>query len=204
MQFTQGTIVMNNTFCIFGDDSSLDWSPMTAQGLADHIGGSLLPSKWQALLTAGATLDSVTVRELLAPGDLSVPDEGVHTLALTGTRSATDTRLPTPMCALLHIATNAAVRSGHGRMFLPPIIDSGALANGGTIGPTVAYQTAITGLITELGHWNKGGSHWLSGSTWGVGVYSRTRRAKGLPQFAFSAVAYSNKNLVHWLESRQR
>lgn len=190
---------MVNTFTIFGDEAIFDWTPTTAQGLADHIAGSVLPSKFAALLQSDSSLQQVIVRELLAPSDTSVPDQGVAAPALTGTMGATGLDVPTPCCAVLTIGTNAAIRSGHGRMFLPPLRRSGNVS-GDDVSAT--YVAAVAPLITELGHWNTGGSHWANGN-WGIGVYSRTRRARAIATFAFHANAYTLRAPITWLESRR-
>lgn len=207
IQFTDVGQQMRNTLCIFGDDALGDFSPISAQGLADKVGGdATLMGKWAAMIGTGDHVDGVMVRELLAPADLSVPDEGFHAVGAAGTRSLAAGALPSPLCGLLKFKTNAAVRSGHGHIFLPPIRDAGVLDTDGKIGDLSWYQTAANSLAAELGHYNQGGSAWggtLEPGSWGLGIYSRTRRARSLPQFAFHTTTITLDSKVHWLRSRR-
>ena len=190
-----------NTFCIFGDDAFLDFTPMTAQGLADKIGGdTALTTAYKALLGADSTYDMVSVSEMLAPGSTAIPDSGAHTVNVVGT-IATPTTIPDALCAVLHLSTNAAVRSGHGRMFLPPLRSvvnlTDELVSSG-------YTTLVNSFIAALDDYYKGGSAWtVGGSHWQLGVYSRTRRARGEPYFAFGVTGMVLKKPVTWLRSRR-
>jgi hypothetical protein len=206
VHYTVGGQHMESTFCIFGDDSDLDFTPMNAQGLADKLGGNAdFTTAWKNLLVASDALDDVTVRELVAPGGSDIPSEGSHHVGLSGTRSFGGSALPLEVCAILGIHTDAAIRSGRGYFHLPPARSTTTM-NGSTADQfnlSDAYWTAANALLAEMGHWNNGGSHWDTGSSWGVGVYSRTRRARGISTFAFHAVSYSLPNSVKWLRSRK-
>lgn len=167
---------------------------MVATGLKD---------KMRSVLTVLDTLDSLLVRELLAPDDTAVPSEVVRSIAQAGLNSAGDDMLPNAVSGLLHVATNAAVRSGHGRMWLPSPRASAAAAADGTFNMAAGYGLGVTALITELGHYNRGGSRWTTfGADFGAGVYSRTRRLRGETNFAFQATAYSLRPRWHWLRKR--
>jgi hypothetical protein len=189
-----------NTFSIFGDDSFADFTPLTAQGLADKIGGTAaLVTAYKALFDATAIVEVLTVREMLAPGDTSVPDAGAHDLNVAGTSPAGGVGLPDALCAVLSFHTDAAVRSGHGRMFLP-IFASDSISNEEV---SNGYRGQVNTLIGELGHFKKGGSAWDAGGHFGLGVYSRTRRARGDAAFAFSITSMTLKAPLTWLESRR-
>jgi hypothetical protein len=121
-------------------------------------------------------------------------------VAAAGTRTGVDGEMPLQACGLLKLHTAAAIRSGHGHLFMPPIFDSGELG-GQRILHTSEYWTALGSAVTELGHMNRGGSSW-SGGTWGLCVYSRTRRARLLADFAFHVTSESFGDEVHWLRSR--
>ena len=193
-----------NTFCIFGDDNYLDWTPLTAQGLADKIGGDgTLITKLKAALTTNVTVDAVLVREMLSPTDPSVPDAGAHTVGGAGTFTATAVGPPTQIVCILSEHTDAAVKSGHGHMAFPAAENYNVYKADGTFDPASAWWTALNAYITELQLYKKGGSKWAAGGHWGLGVYSRTRRARGLPQFAFSVTSITPRLSPRWLNSRQ-
>lgn len=196
---------MESTYCIFGDDSVFDWTPTNAQGLADKLGGATaLRDAWKNLLVTSDTLNSVGVRELVAPGGSGVPTEGSHSFGLAGTRSFGVAALPLEVGGIVRIHTDAAIRSGRGYFHLPPAraTTTMSVSQPDQFNTSDAYWTLAAALVTELGHWNQSGSAWSSGD-WGMGVYSRTRRARGLSTFAFHAVSYTVPNSVKWLRSRK-
>lgn len=201
LESTVATQLIVNTFCIFGDDAFADFSPLTAQGLADKLGtDTTLTDAYAGLLNTDSTFDSVVVTEMLAPGDTDIPESGAHSVAKTGTM-ATTSDVPDPLCAVLHLSTDAAVRSGHGRMFLPPLrlsdnINNEVVSNG-------YASTHAAPFIAALETYFRDGSAWDGGSHWGLGVYSRTRRARGDANFAFSVTALVLKTPVTWLRSRR-
>jgi hypothetical protein len=199
---TRGTVDFVNTLHFGGDDAALDFSPLTAQGLADKLATDAnLLAAYKGILGTGYTYQDVTVREMLNVGDTSVPDQGAHTVAAAGTMSESTPQPPGAMTLILAIKTNAAVRSGHGYLALPSpprgdVMSFGSWIQSGT------YWTNVQALIAELGHWNKGGSRW-SGTSWGVGIYSKTRRAAGASSYFFSAVSYQARPNIRWRESRE-
>lgn len=204
-RYTCGGQTMESTYCIFGDDSVLDFTPMSAQGLADKLGGTTaLTGAWRSTMVSVDSLDSVSVRELVARPGIDVPTEGSHALGLAGTRSFTGSATPLELGGIVALHTAAALRSGRGYFHLPPCRSTSSL-NGSTADQfnlTDTYWTGAASLVTELGHWNQGGSAWAGGS-WGMGVYSRTRRARGESLFAFHTVSFTVPNSTKWLRSRK-
>lgn len=182
-----------------GDDSSLDWSPTTAQGLADHVGSGGLVTMWRDMLDSSQVFDDVTVTEMLPHGSTALPGSGIHLVNAAGTAAWTGD-LPAQMCGLIAIKTGIPKRYARGWWFMPPI-QSEAHTAAGKILTTSDYWVSLQNVVTELGHWNKNGSAFPAGS-WGVGVYSRTRHNQGVSPFFFHAVGYKTVNDVHWLRSR--
>lgn len=164
---------------------------------------SALTTKYRATLPGDITVQVLVVREELAPGDESVPEESSQSINLTGTLSGTGDRLPVGCCLLVSLYTNAAVRSGHGRRFLGPkgfavqlnslgVWDTG----GGQIWGNVATfeDEALLDHSIDTGFGTTATAHPV--------VYSRTRRAKELDEYTFDVVSYTRRPQPHWLRSR--
>jgi hypothetical protein len=196
-----------NTLHFGGDDGVLDFSPLTAQGLADKLGGDAdFKAAYKGVLGSGYTFQDVTVREMLNVGDTSIPDQGAHTVNEGGAMSESTPVPPQSMTLILAIKTNAAVRSGHGYIALPSP-PRGDVMNQNLWATSGVYWTNVQALIAELGHWNAGGSHWSIGgidpTSWGLGIYSATRRARGASEYFFHAVSYQARPDIRWRSSRQ-
>lgn len=193
-------------FGLFGDVDVAHVGGITLSDVANALVGANFTDKLAACMTTADSVDSLLVREMKASPS-SVVSEQVRSVAHAGSLGVGDDRLPNEVCGLLHIATDAAIRSGRGRMWLPSPRASNAVTADGKWDHTAGYWLAVQALITQMGHLNSGGSVWTglygSGASFGVGVLSRTRRFRGDPQFAFHATAYSLRDKMHWLRSRQ-
>ncbi len=189
-----------NSFHIKKDPDAL-----TTDVSADDVAGFVstwLATAWKAVVPEEATVQTLTVREELAPGDSSVPDEGSRSYGTAGTLATGDTVLPRPMCMWVAAHTNAAVRSGHGGMFLPPALASNYLDAGGVIKSTNDYWNAAATLIGDLlaGH-----DYTIVPSSAGhlsYVIYSRTRRARGDAEYYFDVTSMTRHPEWHWLRSR--
>jgi hypothetical protein len=196
----RGGVGIVNTFHVVArpDSGSDDPSADTVRDVLD----AALTTKYRALLTADATVLDLTVREELAPGSSDIPRESVKTIGAAGTRTVTDTNLPNSITQLVTIRTNAAVRSGHGRLFLPPPVNSNALTATGIWRATDAYWINATTFMTELNlnhNWTVLG---LPVGHLSTIVYSRTRRARGDSAYYFDMTGYVQRTAPHWLRSR--
>lgn len=161
-----------------------------------------LKTKYKAILAPTITLQSLVVREELAPGSLDVPDEASETIGEVGTLTVSGDMTPLPLCVLATLYTNAAVRSGHGRLFLPGFVPASFLASSGQWDTSIAWWTSnLKNFLDELvtDH-HAGGTP--GGSTVHPVVYSRTRRAAALPNYWFDVVSYTRRTQPHWLRSR--
>lgn len=202
-EYTAGAQPCVMNFHASGTDGTFGFTPGTAQGLADiWAAHTALHAQVAAMLNTTDHVTGVTVRELLTPGSTAVPDVGFTAIGTAGTRSLASGALPLPLCGMLQLKTSGAVRGGQSWVHLPPIRDTGQVDPGGSIATVGFYQTAITALIAEINHWKVGGSKWSS-SDWGLCAYARTRRAAGLPQFAFPVTAVLQSPTTHYLRSRK-
>jgi hypothetical protein len=172
----------------------------TADEVRDAL-NTALTTKYRAILDTGSTLNSLTVRQELDPGDTSIPAESVLTIGSLGTRSVSDSYLPMSLTQLVSLRTNAAVRSGHGRMFMPPPIASSNLSTGGIWSTGAPYWSNVGTFMTELLSTHRVGGIG-TGSDLHTVVYSRTRRARGDSEYWFGVSAYIQRPAPHWLRSR--
>lgn len=153
-------------------------------------------------MIADYTVQALVVREELDHADTSVPDEASATIGLAGTLSGSGDKLPVPVCTLVTFYTNAAVRSGHGRMFLPSPGYASALDGTGLWDSSGAYwTTALPAFLDELVNAHSTGSG-NAGHDLSHVVYSRTRRTAGLPEYYFDVESYTKRRQPHWLRSR--
>jgi len=201
LEYTVDGQAMVNTFSVFGDDTTEFAPSPDAQVLADFMGGnSSFRGAWQGVVSSAATITQLLVTEMLAPSDTNLPQVGSHAIGINGTLGGADVVLPAPMCVVLRLRSDAHIRSGHGRMFLPPIHHadwvSGQLVTSG-------YGALVDALAAELGHWNEGGSRWGLPGGWGICIYSRTRRARAQTPFHFPVTSYQRVDAVTWLRSRR-
>jgi hypothetical protein len=137
-----------------------------------------LTSGWNNILSTTCTFDRILVVEENYPGSTHGGSE--HTLGVGGSRTAGDGKLDLAACGLASWTTATRKRYARGHAFLPPIMDSTALASNGTINPTSPYAVAANAFINAYtaGH--------TSGSTsYTPEIFSRTQVAKADPVFSF-------------------
>lgn len=171
-----------------------------ASDLADDV-WAWVGTAYKAVLADEGTVNDLTVVEELDPASTAVPDSYVKSVAAAGTLS-TPNNLPVELTMHLQSKTGAAVRGAHGGLFLPPPLSSTFLTGDGLqFNNTSAYWTAAGTLASTL----------LSGHDWsGVGtghesyvIYSRTRRARSEPTYAFDVTSIVRNPLPTWLRSRK-
>jgi hypothetical protein len=201
LEYTLGSQLMVNTFSVMGDSATHFSGADDAQALADFIGGnSSFTGAWQGVTPSAMSIDQLLVTEMLSPTDTALPEVGSHSIGINGTLGGADVQVPDSLCCVLTLRTNAHIRSGHGRMFLPPVHHadwiSGQLVTSG-------YGALVDALIAELGHWNEGGTRWGIPGGWGIAVYSRTRRSRAIEPPAFWVTGYTRHDQLTWLRSRR-
>ena len=190
-----------NTFHVVARSQEFTTGDESAAGVRDAL-HTALTTKYRALLGTDVQVETIVVREELAPGDTTPPDEASTTINLAGTFALTTDRNPPALCTLATFYTNAAVRSGHGRMFLPSSPQPADLDTNGSWQTNRAYWTTtlpafLNELKAEHTTGNQGAGHTLSQV-----VYSRTRRAAADPFHYFDVTSYTVRQLAHFLRSR--
>jgi hypothetical protein len=194
-----GTVVVN-TFHVVSEPDLLATADESAVGVRDAL-HTALTTKYRAMVASFDMVDALTVREELAPGSTAIPQEAVQTISALGTRSAPEQFLSQGLCALATLDSNAAIRGGKGRMFLPPAYYSGAASSGGTWLSSNAYWTNAVTFLNELLTTHHSGAATLGHNLVPV-LYSRTRRARGDSSYWFELTGYRLRTRQHFLRSR--
>jgi hypothetical protein len=173
-----------------------------AAAVADAIAAAYT-TELRAVLAAAWTVVAVVVTEVLDPDSTAVPAQGSHSVNLAGTQTSAGDQLPPPSCPLLTFYTNAAVRSGHGRIFLPSSGPASNLDGSGNYDTSATfYVTTLPALRTKLladVHVTDGV---LVDQDLSLVVYSRTRHARGDDDFYFDVTSIAQHPQLHWLRSR--
>lgn len=189
-----------NTFHVVARPDTGVVTDASADAVRDGL-HTALTTKYRAVVASIDTVQSLVVRQEVNPTSGDIPAESVQTIGLAGTRSASDQFLAAGLCCLATLDSNAAVRGGKGRMFMPPAYVSSAAASNGTWLSTNAYMTTIKTFLDELissHHIGAAGLGWTLAPI----VYSRTRRARGDSNYYFDIVAYRQRTIQHFLRSR--
>lgn len=189
-----------NTFHVKADDTVIANPDPSADATRD-MALAAYRDKWKAVLTTLDTFDGISVVEEVANPGHDIPSASFGSVGLAGTRSAADQFLSSGLCILAKISTNAAIRSGHGRMWLPPAITSSAAAGTGTWATGNAYWTTVgTFLDAVVAVQTPGGLFGTQRFT--PVVYSRARRARGESNYYFGVTGYSRHSDQRFLRSR--
>lgn len=169
-------------------------SPPNWNSIATDV-GAWLQTPWLNLLTQNCTFDQIVVTDENYPGTTS--GQGVHVVGLGGNRTFADDALDRAQCGLLSFKTAVAKRYARGHMFLPPIFESGAISNEGTLTNASAYKTTATTFFQAIGAGHTSGS-----TSYTPEVFSRTRVARGETPFSFTMTGIFLDTHQHYLRSR--
>lgn len=189
-----------NTFHVKASDSA----PLNPDPSADSTRDMALSAyrdKWKAILTTLDTFDGISVVEEVANPGHDIPQASFGTVGAAGTRTASDQFLSSGLCILAKISTNAAIRSGHGRMWLPPALTSSAAAGTGTWASGNVYWTLTQTFLNAVTATQTPGGIFGT-QTFEPVVYSRVRRARGEANYYFGITGYTMHTDQRFLRSR--
>lgn len=183
-------------------ESALNESPGSMAEIRDALATALSPP-YRACIANAWTLKSIVVSEVLPPGSTDVPEQASNSYSLRGSITATGDQLPVPVTPLVTWYSNAAIRSGHGRSFLPSPGNASYLAASGNWDTAAAwYTTTVPAFITAA---RSNITVDVSGgldATASLVVYSRTRHERALDEYYFDVVSGVLRPAPHWLRSR--
>lgn len=206
---SQDGVDVVNTLHAAAHSDAPEWIPsspdMTPALVASEI-DTQLTTLYRAILHQTATLHDITVVEEFDPLHPDLPRAAaVVSKELAGTRTSSFSDLPVPTCAILQLRTASIGRSFRGRQFMPPAMVTQDLSDG-VFNDTSNYITAINAYRAKLDNTFGTGSTWST--LWTdtahvrLGVYSRTRRARGADSFFAPITATAVDRKAHWLRSR--
>lgn len=170
---------MVNTFHVRRNPTAGSTDGDFLQTLLNDSNTLALMNLYKPMLQTGDTVDRIWARQVPDP---QFPDaerwEGSRTLALAGTRSATNKDVPLPVCALVKLGTDKAGRRYHGRIFAPPM-KSAVNLSGGRLNLGGDYAIAVNAFLVELAKtmFPSGGGHYAG--AWNdldLCIYSLTAR----------------------------
>jgi len=187
-------VTTEDTLSINGDGS--------AAQVRDAVHAALT-TKYKAILPTDVTLNTLTVRQVLTPGSTDVPEEASQSIGLAGLVTFSGDRTPPALCLLVTLYSAAAIRSGHGRLFLPgsPAVSAldgaGHWQNAGTW-----YPTTVNAFLDELITTDSVDTGGGNSATWHPVIYSRTRHAGAASPYYFDISSYTKRTKAAWLRSR--
>ncbi len=174
----------------------------SAHQVADQLVTDLA-AKYRLLYSNKWTQNDFTVTEVVTPGSGSIPDHWVHGIGTLGSISPSGDSLPIPTAVLVTLYTNAAVRSGHGRSFLPnPELAANLDANGKFDTATAWWTGALASWCAQMPTDSRVNDGLLVDQDLSLVIYSHTRHAAGQPSYYFDVVQATPKVNPHWLRSR--
>lgn len=195
---SDGTLVVNTFHKV--DRAGIGIGDLSASDIGDALVSSL-GTRYRGMFMSDATVHDLTVTEQTLPGGGAVPEQSVKVIELAGTRSPVSKTLPPSMTPLATLKSNAAVRGGRGRLWLPPPLSSSYLDAPGVWntlvnGASAGWKLFLDQLVTD----ESVGT--IDVHTLSLVVYSPTRHLRALPDYYFDADVYDLHTKPHWLRSR--
>lgn len=199
-RFNRGSVEEVNTFHVVTADAALSIFDAGIDDVRDALHAAFT-TKYKAMLSPACTVQDLTVTEVVTPGSGAVPRQSVQTIGAAGTRASAGSVAQHPaLSCVVKLKTNAAVRGGIGRMWIPLAGENdmgtdGIVSTGGTL------WTAMGTFFDEFLNGHAAGG-WTGSQTAHQVVYSRTRHQRGLSPYWFKVKAYTRSPRQHWLRSR--
>jgi hypothetical protein len=194
-----GALIVNTFHQVWRDDVG-GTSPASADQVRDAL-DTALTTKYKAIMPSDATVQGLAIVEEVDPAGTAVPQSSYKSINAAGSRTPTSLNLSPAVCILVSIKTNAAVRSGHGRMWMPPALGHDTIQAPNTWTTSNAYYTAVTAFMNELNS-NHTISVGLTNGHLATVIYSRTRRERGDSNYYFDMTGYAIRSDQRFLRSR--
>jgi hypothetical protein len=159
-------------------------------------------SKWTAAMYNHAQLTRAVVREEVEPGSGDIPAVSDEALSLLGTLSlGTSARCPSGVAMWLNYKTDNAIRSGRGGTH-PPGAQSALVLNSSGNWDTASTWYVNQGLLAAS-ILDPLSNVFDSTGDINPGVYSRTRRARGLSPFFFKLTQVARQTEPKYVRRRE-
>lgn len=161
-------------------------------------------TSYRSVAVTSWTFDTITAKQVVPPGDTTVPLEATYSVNLAGTRTVSGDDLPESLCACLAFKTPNASRRFRGHVLLPPAMDSSAFA-GNNLDTGSTYWTNCEAFATELAKGTPGGAGWTGSalSAYQLVIYSATAQGLSLPSVA-NVQTLVLRQKASWLRRREQ
>lgn len=154
------------------------------------------------VMSDAGRLTEARVREEVADPGVDIPEAASEPLSLPGTLGTPGTdALPTAMCVWFAFGTGNAIRSGRGGTHSPPTDAAARLNGSGRWDDSTGYWTNIGILGDRIK--DPLSDVFGEGGDINPGVYSRTRRRRGLDPFFFETTSVVPSVRPRWLRRRE-
>lgn len=187
-----GGVLIVNTFHLEVDTLS---SPPNWTSVATDV-DTWLTTLYRAMCGTNMTIQDLTVTDETYPG--STLGQGLHNIALAGTRTVADSDLGFGLCQVVSLKSAVTKRYARGRMFLPPAQASATAAGSGLWATGNAYWTAATAFFNALLAGHTAGS-----TTYSPIIFSKSQLNKSLTPYTFTVTAYTQNPHQLYLRSRE-
>lgn len=154
-----------------------------------------LGTLWNNVLSTTTTFDQIVVTDENYPG--STHGQGVHVVNTVGARTIGDDKLDPAICAVGSLKTAVVKRYARGHIFLPPALNSAALAATGIFNGADAYWSSCVAFVNAFV-----GGHTAGSTSYAPEVFSRHQVATGQTPFTFPIVGFSMNSKQKFLRSR--
>lgn len=208
VNFLYRTLTFNNVCTLHAADLE-PWDNDGTPHLANVLAGvSELVTPFRAMLRTNWTLDGIDVQTVPDPNQPDqVPSASSLAVGLAGTRTTTDAHLPPRIGGMIKWRTSLVGRSFRGRMFCPPLEDTGSIV-ADLISSGSLYSIAMTAFANRVLDGNRIGPGADYGGVWDSeplnwGVYSPTRHKLNLLSFTIIN-GFTVDNKLAYLSSRDR
>lgn len=159
-------------------------------------------SWWTNVMSDAGRLTEARVRQEVANPGVDIPETASEPLSLPGTLGTPGTdALPTAMCVWFQFGSGNAIRSARGGTHSPPTDAAARLNGSGRWDDSTGYWTNITTLGSRIQ--GQISDAFGEGGDFNPGVYSRTRRKRGLDPFFFELTSVVPSVKPRWLRRRE-
>ena len=158
-----------------------------------------LTNRFLHCLSTLGVLDSVHVRERVLGAEVPATHELIK--GSTGLAALGAQEVPLELCGLIARKTAAAIKSGHGWMFMPPVLDKDSFNSEGQLAQGTEYEANLQ-LFAALLDDDISSGVFSSHSLHPV-VYSQTRHRRDITPYTFKVTAGVVRRKAHFLRRRE-
>lgn len=179
-------------------DNFFATSEPAASEVLDAIDDHLQNRFLHCLSTLGV-LDTCSVRQRVV--DASVPKTSQRVISATGLAALGPQEVPLELCGVIARKSDAAIRSGHGWMFMPPILDAAGFNSEGQLALGHEYEANLS-LFAALLDDDLNTGFFVDHALHPV-IYSAKRHRTSVSPYTFQVTQAVVRRKAHFLRSRE-